>query len=45
VEWAVVTVILLASTVLVMIALRETLIDMFMAVFDRLSQDPPDTFP
>ena len=45
VEWAVVTVILLGSTALVIIALRNTLIDMFLAAFERLEEVPPEDFP
>ena len=45
VEWAVVTVILLAATVLGVIAIRDTLIDMFRATFNKLEEAPPSSFP
>jgi Flp pilus assembly pilin Flp len=44
VEWAVVTIILLGATVVGLIAIRGTLIDMFHAVFTRLEEPPPSTF-
>jgi Flp pilus assembly pilin Flp len=44
VEWAVVTIILLAATVAILIAIRDDLIAMFHAVFTRLEEPPPSTF-
>jgi Flp pilus assembly pilin Flp len=44
VEWAVVTVILLVSTVWILVMIRESLLDMFRDVFEKISQDPPDTY-
>ena len=44
VEWAVVTVILLVSTVAVLIALRDKLIELYQTVFAAIQQDPPDTY-
>jgi Flp pilus assembly pilin Flp len=44
VEWAVVTLILLVATVFGLVAIRDQLIDMFHAVFDKLEEDPPNTF-
>ena len=38
VEWAVVTVILLASTTVVMILLRDRLIELFLSIFEALSE-------
>lgn len=45
VEWAVVTLILLLFTVLGVIAIRDTLIDMFRNVFNKLEEVPPSSFP
>jgi Flp pilus assembly pilin Flp len=45
VEWAVVTLVLLVATVAVLIAMRDTLIDMFKQAFDKLEAAPPSTFP
>jgi Flp pilus assembly pilin Flp len=44
VEWAVVTLILLTSTVVVIMALRQEIIRMFAAVFAKIQQDPPDAY-
>jgi hypothetical protein len=44
VEWAVVTLVLLVATVVGLVAIRDTLIDMFHAVFSRLEEPPPNTF-
>jgi len=44
VEWAVVTLILLVSTVAVLIALRDKLIELYQTVFTAIQQDPPDTY-
>jgi Flp pilus assembly pilin Flp len=45
VEWAVVTLILLVATVLGIIAIRDTLIDMFRSTFNKLEEAPPSSFP
>ena len=45
VEWAVVTLLLLMFTVLGVIAIRDTLIDMFRSAFNRLEEAPPSSFP
>lgn len=44
VEWAVVTIILLAATVGVLIALRDLLNDVFKSIFARLQEDPDDAW-
>ena len=44
VEWAVVTLILLVSTVAVLIALRDKLIELYQTVFTAIQQDPPDSY-
>jgi Flp pilus assembly pilin Flp len=45
VEWAVVTFVLLSATVVLIISLRDTLIDMFLAAFEKLQEPPPPDFP
>lgn len=44
IEWAVVTIILLAATVGVLIALRDLLNDVFKSIFARLQEDPDDAW-
>jgi Flp pilus assembly pilin Flp len=44
VEWAVVTLILLAFTVGAILALRDELIKLYTAMFDAIQRDPPDTY-
>jgi Flp pilus assembly pilin Flp len=44
VEWAVVTIILLAWTAAAIIALREQIIDVFNSAFTRIQEPPPDTY-
>jgi Flp pilus assembly pilin Flp len=45
VEWAVVTLVLLVATVIGLIAMRDTLIDIFRQAFDKLEEPPPSQFP
>ncbi|MFQ5459664.1 MAG: Flp family type IVb pilin [Anaerolineae bacterium] len=45
VEWAVVALVLLAFTVAGILAIRDSLIDMFQAAFTKLEAVPPSTFP
>ncbi len=44
VEWAMVTIVLLAFTVGAILALREELIRLFQDVFAAIQKDPPDTY-
>ena len=44
VEWAVVTAVLVTATAATIIALRESVMDALMSIFDALEDPPPDNF-
>ena len=43
-EWAIVTVILLIATVGILVALRETIIDVVKSILGRVQEDPTDAW-
>ena len=45
VEWAVVTLILLVATVAAVVALRDTLVDVYVRTFEKLGEPPPPNWP
>ena len=44
VEWAVVTIVLLGLTTVAIVLIKDELLDMFVATFNAVQADPPDTY-